>query len=180
MLDKATHHQVGALDVWFPTAWDMEYRRLPVIQIYYSANFKDGTCIECTDLFTTRPEQGVQLQKHRGSRTLTSAPNVDAEEEDVKHATIEDLELWHNTFDPSRYLITRIGNSSIDRQLDHKPFGDIQSLLTLQGSGKPWQTLHKSKGKVYRCSCSRLSYYQEGTPHLILRHSVHKLPTHRT
>ena len=48
-------------------------------------------------------------------------------------STVEDLERWHSTFDPSWYLITRIGNISIDRQLDGKPSGETQSLANLKG-----------------------------------------------
>lgn len=48
-------------------------------------------------------------------------------------STVEDLERWHSTFDPSWYLITRIGNISIDRQLDSKPSAETQSLANLKG-----------------------------------------------
>ena len=46
--------------------------------------------------------------------------------------TVADLEHWHDLFDPSWYLITRIANAKIDKQLDREPSESLPSLSKLK------------------------------------------------
>ncbi|OAP57704.1 hypothetical protein AYL99_08442 [Fonsecaea erecta] len=53
--------------------------------------------------------------------------------EDCLSRSVKDLKKWHDMFDPSWFLITRVSSQTIDNQLRDRPTDDRSSLSTLKG-----------------------------------------------
>ncbi|KAG8531920.1 uncharacterized protein KY384_003556 [Bacidia gigantensis] len=88
--------------------------------------------------------------------------------------TVEDLEMWHATFDPSWWIITRISNRKIDQQLTSGASQSLQKLKELRHAmedGSDATQMEKksiflSKDVTFdkRASISHSSSYSAQTP----------------